>query len=327
MCASSPGSGSRTQQGGERVAAFVLRRFAYMVLTVLVIISLTFAIMHAIPGDPFTSEKKLSPAMLENLKAKYGLDRPLHEQYIIYVKNTLQGDLGTSMYYRQRTVTSIIKQGFPVSAQLGLLAFAYALFMGMGLGVVAALNHGRTWDYGAMGLAVVGIAVPGFILGMLLQVLFSVRLDLLPVAGWGTWRHMILPAFVLGLGTLAVCARLMRSSMLDVLHQDYIRTARAKGLATGEIVWRHTLRNALLPIVTILGPALVNITTGSFLVEQIFAIPGLGKHFVQSIVNSDYTLILGTTLFYGVLLVFALFLVDLAYGLVDPRIRVVKGRD
>lgn len=317
------------------MAPYLLRRLLYLAVTMLVIVSLTFVIMHAIPGDPFLSERKVSAAARANLMARYGLDKPVHEQYVIYVRNVLSGDLGTSMYYVQRNVTDLIRDGFPVSARLGLAALAYSVSAGLVLGVVAALRHNRGLDYAAMLVAILGVSVPGFIVGILLQVPLGVWWKLLPVAGWGRagdpfWaqaKYYILPAFVLGLGTLALVARMMRSSMLDVLGQDYIRTARARGLGAGEIIRRHALRNALLPIITILGPIVVNVTTGSFIIERIFAVPGLGKYFVDSIFNSDYGLILGTTLFYGLLLLVALFLVDLAYGLVDPRIRLLRGRE
>lgn len=305
---------------------FVLRRLAYMGATVFVIITITFAIMHAIPGDPFLSEKKVNEAIRANLLRKYDLDKPLDVQFVRYVRNVLNWDLGMSMYYVNRNVQDMIRDGFPVSAKLGLAALAFAVVAGLVLGIVAALGHNRLPDYTAMVIAVIGIAVPGFIIGTILQWYFGVKLRALPVSGWGQPTHVVMPAFVLGLGTLALTARMMRSSVLDVLGQDYIRTARAKGLSWSEIVWRHTLRNALLPIVTIMGPTIVNITTGSFITERIFAIPGLGKFFVESITNSDYSLILGTTLFYGILLVVALFLVDMAYGFVDPRIRLFRGR-
>lgn len=308
------------------MVGYIARRFAYMAATILVIVGLTFVIMHAIPGDPFLNEKKVNEAVRANLLAKYDLDKPLHVQFIKYIRNVLSGELGMSMYYVNRNVSDMIRDGFPISAKLGLVALAFAVLVGLLLGIMAALGHNRTPDYLSMVIAVIGVAVPGFIIGTLLQWYFGVKLRVLPVAGWGKPAQVIMPALVLGLSTLAVAARMMRSSMLEVLGQDYIRTARAKGLSQTEIVWRHALRNALLPIVTILGPTIVNVTTGSFITERIFAIPGLGKFFVESITNSDYSLILGTTLFYGVLLVVALFFVDIAYGLVDPRIRLYREK-
>ncbi|MGE5653969.1 MAG: ABC transporter permease, partial [Bacillota bacterium] len=299
----------------------------YLVFTLWVIVSITFLLMHAIPGDPFRREKAIPPAIMANLKAKYGLDDPWHVQYARWIGNLLQGDLGISMKYTSRTVNEMIRDGFPYSASLGLRALAFAVTFGLCLGILAALNHNGWRDRSAMVIAVIGVSVPGFVIGTLLQYFISVKLDLLPVAGWDTWQHRILPPFALGLGTLALMARMMRASMLDVVNQDYIKTAKAKGLAPNEIVWRHTIRNAILPIITILGPLVVNIITGTLVVEQIFGIPGLGKYYTQSINNRDYTLIMGTTVFYAALLLVSMFFVDIAYGLVDPRIRLSQGKE
>lgn len=309
------------------MAQYVLRRMGLMVISLWVIVTVTFLVMHAIPGDPFLSERRTTPAIRANLMAKYGLDRPLHEQYLIYLRNLLSGDLGISMKYTGRTVNDVIRDGFPISAQLGAAALSYAIVSGVGLGIVAALNHNRGVDHTSMLVAVLGVSVPSFVIGTLLQYLLAVKLRWLPVAEWGSWKQAIMPGFALGLGTLALCARMMRASMLDVLSQDYIKTAKAKGLSGSEIVWRHTVRNAILPIVTILGPTVVNIITGTLVIEQVFAINGLGQFYVKSIVDSDYTLILGTTVFYSTLLLIALLAVDLVYGLVDPRIRLVGGRE
>ncbi len=315
------------------MANYVAKRFAYMLFTLWIIITLTFLMMHALPGNPFQkTDKKIPEAVLNNLYTKYGLDRPLYEQYGVYWGNLLRGDLGISMRSPTRTVNEVIKQHFPVSAELGLWALSYSLIGGLALGVVAALRRNKVTDRVAMVIAVLGVSVPGFVFASLLQYVLGVQWQrwfghtLFPVAGWGSPLHVVMPAFVLGIGLLALNARMMRSSMLDVLGQDYIKTAKAKGLSTFEVVWRHSIRNAMLPIVTILGPALVNLVTGSLITEQIFGIPGLGKFFVQAIVNNDYTLILGTTIFYSTLLVIALFLVDIAYVLVDPRIRLHKSR-
>lgn len=307
--------------------AYTLRRFGYMVFTLWLIITLTFLLMHAVPGDPFTSEKKVPEAIRQNLLHKYGLDLPLHVQYIRYLSNILHGDLGISMRYPNRTVNQIIAQGFPYSADVGIRALVFAISVGLTLGVLAAFYRDRPLDRVAMVIAVIGISVPNFVVGTLLQYLFTVRFKLLPVVGWGTFKQSILPSFALGLGTLAVMARMMRASMLDVLNQDYVRTAQSKGLSNREVILRHTIRNAILPIVTILGPLVVNIITGTLVVERIFGIPGLGKHYVQAVYNLDYTLIMGTTIFYAALLLFAIFLVDIAYGLVDPRIRLVKPKE
>jgi ABC-type dipeptide/oligopeptide/nickel transport system permease component len=309
------------------LARYVAKRFGYMLFTLWIIITLTFMMMHALPGDPFIKDnRKIPPAVLANLKIKYGLDKPLYEQYYVYMKNLAHGDLGVSMRSQSRTVNEMISGHFPISAELGLWALVYAVIGGLALGIMAALHRNKWPDFLAMMVAVVGVSVPGFVLGTLMQWLFSVNLKILPVAGWSTPQSRILPALMLGLGTLALNARMMRSSMLDVLAQDYIKTARAKGLSPGEVVWRHAIRNAMLPIVTILGPVIVNLTTGSLIIEAVFGIPGLGKYYVQAITDNDYTLILGTTVFYAALLIAALFLVDIAYGLVDPRIRLVRGK-
>lgn len=302
-----------------------------MLFTLWIIVTLTFIMMHAIPGNPFASEK-MTPGVLANLNAKYGLDRPLPEQYLIYLKNLLRGDLGVSMRHQTRTVNEMIRQHFPISAQLGLWSLAYAIPGGLLLGVIAAIRRNKASDRLAMIFSVIGISVPGFVFAVLLQLLLGVQWKkwtgspLLPVGGWGEIRHVILPAFTLGVGTLAVYARMMRTSLLDVLGQDYIKTAKSKGLSGAQTVLRHGLRNAMLPIVTLLGTTIINTLTGSLVIEQIFAIPGLGKYFVQSITTNDYTLVLGTTVFYGALLVIAMFLVDIAYVLVDPRIRLTGRR-
>jgi len=306
---------------------YTLRRLGFAVLTLWVIITLTFLIMHAIPGDPFLSEKKVPQAIRNNILAKYGLDRPIGEQYVIYLKNVLRGELGISMIQQTQTVNKMIREGFPVSATLGAEALTFAIITGLSLGVIAALNQNRAWDYTAIIIAIIGVSVPNFVVASLLQYFLGVKLKILPVARWGDFQHSILPAFSLGLGTLAIMARMMRTTMLEVINQDYIRTAKAKGLNQVEVVWSHAIRNSILPIVTILGPLTANIITGTLVVEQIFGIPGLGKYYVESISNRDYTLILGTTIFYATILVISIFLVDLSYSFIDPRIRLVRGKE
>lgn len=297
-----------------------------MLIALWAIITITFLIMHAIPGDPF-----LNPRVPEHIRQAmlnlYGLNKPLWEQYFIYIANLLRGDLGTSLVDLNRTVTSMIATGFPVSATLGLEALLFAVTTGLALGVLASLYHNRTWDYIAMIIALIGISVPNFVVATVLQYVVSVKWGILPVSRWGDFQHSILPAFALGLSTLALMARMMRTSMLDVLNQDYIRTAKSKGLPTSQVIWGHAIRNALLPIVTILGPLVATIVTGTFVIEQIFGIPGLGSYYVASIYNRDYPLILGTTIFYAVILLLMNFLVDITYGLIDPRIRLVRERD
>lgn len=306
---------------------YTIRRLGFALLTLWLIVTLTFLMMHAIPGDPFLSEKKVPEAIRNNMLHKYGLDRPLWEQYVIYLRNILHGDLGISLIQPTQTVNKMIREGFPVSATLGGEALLFAVVTGISLGVVAGLNQNRGWDYAAILIAIIGVSVPNFVVASMLQYFVGVKLEWLPVARWGDFEHSIMPAFSLGLGTLAVMARMMRTTTLEVIGQDYIRTAKAKGLHQLEIVWSHILRNAILPVVTILGPLTANIITGTLIVEVMFGIPGLGKYYVLSIQNRDYTLILGTTVFYAAILILSIFLVDISYGFIDPRIRLVREKE
>jgi ABC-type dipeptide/oligopeptide/nickel transport system permease component len=285
--------------------------------------------MHAVPGDPLASGKARSAEIRRNLQVRYGLDQPVLVQYGVFLKNMARGDFGISFTQPNRSVNDIIREHFPVSAVLGLLALGVATIGGILLGSVTAQLRGRLADRTVLFLVVLGISVPGFVfaaLGQQLVLALNQRAGatILPVAGWGTLGHMVLPAFALGLGTLAFLTRLMRSSLLEVVHQDYVRTARAKGLPPWRVFWSHQLRNGILPVVTILGPALATITTGGFVVESVFAIPGLGRYFVQAVQQLDYTVIMGLTVFYGSFLVLTVIAVDIAYGFVDPRIRVTK---
>jgi len=288
--------------------------------------------MRMLPGDPFIGEKKMRPQVLENLKRKYGLDKPLSEQYTMYVKNLVKGDLGTSIHYN-RPVANIISQAFPNSFSLGMRALFFAVTMGIFLGCIAAVRRGTKWDTSSMIISVIGVSIPGFILGALLQYFLALKLNellnikLLPTQGWDTAASKILPSIALSVGTLAVVARFMRTSMLDVLTSDYIKTAKSKGLTEKQIIWKHALRNAILPVVTVLGPIAAALLTGTFVIENIFNIPGVGRFFVQSINIQDYTMIAGTTFFYGAFLVVATLIVDLIYGFIDPRIRISGGQD
>lgn len=314
---------------------YILKRIGYSLLTLWVLITITFFLMHLLPGDPFTGEKAVPVEIKQALDAKYGLDQPTYVQYFKYIGNVLKGDFGDSMQYQNRSVNDIIKQAFPYSFDLGIRALIFAIIAGILLGVVAAVNHGRAWDTTAVLIAVIGVSVPSFIMGSILQYFIGLKLSmwtqatfgfrLLPIGGWDTWQHRILPAFALGLSPLATIARLMRTSMLDVVGLDYIKTARSKGLSEVKIVWGHSIRNAVLPVVTILGPLVAGILTGAFVVENVFNIPGLGRFFVQSVQMSDYTMITGLTLFFGAFLIFANMLVDIAYGFIDPRIKLGKG--
>lgn len=301
---------------------YILKRIASSIVTLWVVITITFFLMHAIPGDPFTNEKAISPEIMANLKHKYGLDQPLIVQYGRYLGNLVQGDLGISIKYKNRSVNDMISEGFPVSAHLGLWSAALGISLGLLLGIIASLNHKGFWDYFVIFVAISGVSIPNFVFAAMFQYAFGVKLGWFPVARWGTPMHVILPALALGLRVVAFQARMMRTSMLDVLSQDYIKTAKSKGLNKRQITWRHAIRNAILPVVTILGPLLAGLLTGTFVIEKIFAIPGLGKFYIQSIQQNDYTVILGTTAFYSTVLIILVFVVDIAYGFVDPRIRI-----
>ena len=307
---------------------YAIKRIFQGLITIWFIATATFAAMHAVPGDPLSNEKATTEAIRKNLEARYGLDRPVFpDQYLIFLGNMAKGDFGLSFTQQNRRVNDIILDAFPVSAQLGVLAIAFAAIGGVLLGAFTALKRNRWPDVTVMLAVILGISVPSFVFAALGQLALvnandALGFTLLPVAGWGELSHMIMPAVVLGLSTLAFLTRLMRSSMLEVLTADYIRTARAKGVSEGGIFWRHALRNASLPVITVLGPAIAAITTGGFVVELVFAIPGLGRAFVEAVQQLDYTLIMGTTVFYGSFLVFMVIVVDLIYWLIDPRVRL-----
>ncbi|MCH9785842.1 MAG: ABC transporter permease [Gammaproteobacteria bacterium] len=306
---------------------YTLGRILSGLVTIWFIATATFLAMHAVPGDPLMNEKATTPEIRENLARKYGLDKPIVEQYVIYLGNMVQGDFGISFTQQNRKVNDIIQDHFPVSAALGILAITFAALGGILWGALTALYRNQLPDIIIMFLVILGISVPSFVfaaLGQLLLVNINqwFNISFLPVAGWGTFAHMIVPSLVLGLGTMALLTRLMRSSMLEIVNEDFIRTARAKGLAPSRIFFQHQLRNAILPVVTVLGPQIAAITTGGFVVELVFAIPGLGRYFVQAVQQLDYTVIMGTTVFYGAFLVFMVILVDIIYGFIDPRVRL-----
>ena len=306
---------------------YTLGRLLSGVITVWFIATATFLAMHAVPGDPLMNEKATTAEIRENLARKYGLDRPLPEQYVIYLSNMIQGDFGISFTQQNRRVNDIIKDHFPVSAALGILAITFAALGGILWGAITALYRNQLPDIIIMFLVILGISVPSFVFAALGQLLL-VNLNqwfgtsILPVAGWGTFSHMLMPSLVLGLGTMALLTRLMRSSMLEVVNEDFIKTAKAKGLSPQRIFFKHQLRNAILPVVTVLGPQIAAITTGGFVVELVFAIPGLGRYSVQAVQQLDYTVIMGTTVFYGTFLVLMVILVDIIYGFIDPRVRL-----
>ena len=287
----------------------------------------TFIAMHNVPGDPLLNDKAVPTTIRQNLEAKYGLDKPILQQYVIYVGNMVSGDFGISFSQENRSVNDIISEHFPVSATLGILAIAFAGLGGILFGAMTALFRNRLPDIVIMFLVILGISVPSFVIAAFGQLVLVNLNDLLgfsilPVAGWGSLLHMIAPSLVLGLGTMAFLTRLMRSSMLEIVSADYVRTAKSKGLPPTSIFLNHQLRNAVLPVITVLGPAIATITTGGFVVELVFAIPGLGRYFVQAVQQLDYTVIMGTTVFYGAFLVFMVIVVDILYGIIDPRVRL-----
>lgn len=303
---------------------YLFKRLGSMAITLLVIITLTFFLMHSIPGSPFNEERATSEAVQKNLEAYYHLDEPLYVQYLLYLKAVATFDFGPSIKKSSQSVNELLGRGFPVSFELGMVTLIVAIFSGILLGVIAALRHNGMIDYLAMTIAVIGISVPNFVMATLLIQQVAVNWGVLPVATWASPRHMVLPTLALATGPMAIIARLTRASMLEVLTQDYIRTAKAKGLSPVKIVFKHALRNALLPVVTILGSLAASILTGTFVIEKIFAIPGMGKYFVESINQRDYPVIMGTTIFYSSVLIMMLFLVDIAYGMLDPRIKLHK---
>ena len=306
---------------------YSIKRLGMGVLTVWFLITVTFFAMHTLPGDPLSAEKAMPEQIRLNLEKYYGLDRPVYQQYWIYLGNILQGDFGYSYTQQNRSVNEIIAEHFPVSATLGALALLFACCGGILLGAMTAHFKGRWPDAMTMAFVIAAISVPSFVFAALAQWLIlwinaELEQSWLPVAGWGSPVHALVPALILGMGTLAYITRLLRANLIEVMQANYIRTARAKGVPPGRLFFRHQLRNAILPVVTVLGPAIAAVTTGGFVVEQVFAIPGLGRYFVQAVMQLDYTVIMGTTIFYGSFLVLMVVLVDLLYGLVDPRIRL-----
>ena len=300
---------------------YVIRRLLWMALVLFVVAFITFCLMHLVPGGPWDKEKALPPQVIENLNRKYGLDQPFLVQFKTYIFNALRGDLGVSYIYQDRSVTSIIMGGLPISATLGIVAFFLAIFIGIPLGIAAALKQNSFIDYFAVIFATIFASIPNFVLGILLMIIFSLGLHWFPTSGWGSIRQIIMPAFALAALPAAYMARISRASMLDVTRQDYIRTARAKGLAERVVLVRHILRNAMIPVVTIAGPELAALVTGSFIVESLFSVPGIGRLFVQGVFQRDYGLIMGTVLFYAFAIALINLVVDILYGMIDPRIR------
>lgn len=302
---------------------FTLRRLLGAIPTLLIIVTLAFVLLHAAPGGPFDSQKRLPPAIQKNVERMYHLDEPLYQQYFRYLGDMARGDFGPSYQYRDTTVNQIIHDGFPVDAIIGLVALAGALLIGLPIGMLAALRRNTRWDYWPMGLAMLGISVPVFVVAPVLILIFAVRLQWLPAGAWagGAPAHVVLPAVALALPYIAYVARLMRGSMVEVLHSPYILMARAKGLPEHRVVLRHALKPALMPLVSFLGPAVVGIITGSIVIETIFGLPGIGRAFVDGALNRDYTVVMGVTVLYGVLIVLFNLIADLGYSVLDPRVR------
>ena len=303
------------------MTAYLIQRILWIVPVLLAVTVITFVLMHQVPGGPWDRAKRLPPQALENIDREYDLDRPVWEQFGRYVFGLAQGDLGVSFRSRNRPVSDVLVSGIRVSATLGVLALAVSVTVGVGLGVASALRRNSIVDYAAVAFATVGASVPSFILGMLLLVLFSAQLHWLPSGGWGSPQQAVMPILALSALPAAYIARITRASMLDVLQQDYVRTARAKGLREQVVALRHMLRNALIPVLTVIGPVAAMLVTGSFIVEHLFAIPGVGRTFVTSISGRDYGVIMGITLFYALVVAGANLIVDVLYAVVDPRIR------
>ncbi|MDO8527168.1 MAG: ABC transporter permease subunit [Deltaproteobacteria bacterium] len=301
---------------------FLLQRLLGAVFVIWVIMTLSFFLMRMAPGGPFDLERPLQPDIRRNIDKKYHLDKPLTVQYWNYVSDiVLRGDLGPSYKYSDRSVNDFIKEGLPVTLQLGFLALLVALSIGLVMGLLGALNHNTRWDYFAMAFAIIGVSIPDFVLGPLAQLLFGLHLQWFPVAGWDSFSYYVLPAVTLGSMYAASIARLTRGGMLEVISQDYIRTAHAKGLRRSVVIFRHMIRGGMLPVLSYLGPAAAFMLSGSLVVEKIFNIPGLGRHFVNSALNRDYTVALGMVIFYSALILIFNLIVDVMYTVVDPRTR------
>ncbi len=306
----------------QNMLKFIIKRLAVAVPTLLVLITISFFLMQAAPGSPFTGEQNLPPEILKNIEAKYNLDKPLWQQYLYYLRDLSKGDLGPSFKYRDYTVNDLLEQSFPVSLKIGAVAFIVTVVLGISIGTFAALKQNTFLDYFVMALAMAGIVLPSFVIAPLLVLVFSIMLQWLPAGGWngGRWEFMVLPVAAMAIMYMASIARIQRGSMIEVLNSDYIRTARAKGLPWRVIIMRHALRPSLLPVISYLGPAFVGIITGSVVVETVFGLPGIGQHFVNGALNRDYSLVLGLTIIIGALTILFNAVVDILYAVIDPTI-------
>ena len=321
----------------KNMLKFIFKRIFTGLITLFLVITITFFLLHKLPGDPFESEKAIPPQVKANLMVKYGIDKPLGVQYVNYLKNVAKGDLGISMKEKGRTVNSVIKNSFPISADLGIRAVIFGLVFGIPLGIIAALNRGKKLDYTSMIIAVIGISVPSFVIAGVLQ-LYAVdihkailldrlhlQLGKILLTGWDSPAKKILPVIALGFFSVAEVARLMRSKMIEIMDQDYIKLAIAKGVQPINIIFKHALRNAMLPIITVISPSIAAILTGSFVIETMFSIGGLGKYYIGSIIDRDYTMVLGVTVFYSAFLILMMIVMDILYALVDPKIKLEGG--
>ena len=308
------------------MASYLVKRVLMALLALLIITCVTFIIMNLVPGGPFMSEKAASPEVLAALEAKYGLNKPIGEQLINYLKDVLRGDFGVSFrMQKNRPVIEIIQDLFPVSARVGLFAVINAVLIGIPIGCLAAYNRGKVLDSALRVVMTIGISIPSFVVATLLLILLSVNLKILPGMGLTDWRNYIMPCFALSFYPMCYIGRMTRSSMLDAINADYIRTARAKGLSSGRIIFKHALRNSLIPVVTYIGPMIAYLLTGGFVVETVFSIPGLGRYFIQSILNRDYPIIMGTTVFLAAFVIMMNLVVDILYKVIDPRINLSNG--
>ena len=305
---------------------YLVKRVMYMLLTLWLIASFTFFLMQIIPGTPFKNANKLSDTQLQIMMDKYGLDDPMPVQYFKYMGNLLQGDLGNSFQYDNTPVTDILGGLIGPSAQLGFQAMIFGTIVGIALGLISALKQNTWIDYGATFIAILGKSIPSFVFAGLLQYWIGVKLGWLPVAFWRGWEYSILPTIALSIFPISIAARFMRTEMIEVLSSDYITLAKAKGASSFEVSVKHALRNALIPVVTVLGPLMVSLMTGSLVIEKIFSVPGIGSQFVTSIQTNDYQVIMGTTILFAALFVFVILIVDILYGLIDPRIRLAGGK-
>ena len=311
-----------TRKKENVMVKFILKRIGTMIIAMFMIILITFTLMHSIPGGPFTNTKGVPEEVTQAMEAKYGLDQPMPVQFVKYLGSLLHGDFGPSYKYTGKTVNDFIATGAPVSAKLGLVTLVFVLLTAIPMGILAALKNGKWQDMLLMAIATIGVTIPSFVIASMLIYVFSFKLNVLPTFGLDSWKSYILPVIAMGGYSVSYLARLMRSSLLDVMGQDYMRTARAKGVSQFMILFKHALRNAILPVITYVGPMLASLMTGSFVVEKIFSVPGLGRDFVSAITNRDYTMIMGTTILLSSMVIIANVIVDILYKIIDPRIKL-----